>query len=105
MYQVTVFLHTEEDCDFFKVIPCKSKETSIALKDAIKKRYLEENPEIKNGDGSTYITLDDEMSFHVSDDYISYDFFVDVEDEPFIDNQEQFNTVIKELDDDGYFVY
>jgi hypothetical protein len=105
MYQVAVFLHTEEASDFFRIIPCKSKETGIALKDAIKKRFLEENPEIKNNDGTSHVTLDDEMSFHVSDDYISYDFFVDVEDEPFIDDQEQFNTVIKELDDDGFFAY
>lgn len=105
MYQVAVFQHTEEPSDLFRVIPCKSKETGIALKDAIKKRYLEENPEIENNDGTSHVTLDDEMSFHVSDDYISYDFFVDVEDEPFIDDQEQFNTVIEELDYDGFFAF
>jgi hypothetical protein len=105
MYQVTVFLHTEEPSDLFRVIPCKSKETAIALKDAIKKRFLEENPEIKDNDGTTRITLDDKMSFHVSDYYTPYDFFVDVEDETFIDNQEQFDTVIKELDDDGFLTY
>lgn len=101
-FYVKVRKHTEDEpmdsVDFF---PCETKAQAIELKNAIKTKYLSENPIVNsdNENDSRYILIDTDTSFRVTDDYCVYDLYVDVIGKDLPSTEK----ILSYMDKEGYF--
>lgn len=103
-YVVTVRRHEEDELsDYVRPIPCKDKETAIKVKDAVKERYLKENPTIKDGDDSRHIVEDNDTRFTCNDDYCADDIDIYVHELDIIETDTDIDTILGTLEEEGAY--
>jgi hypothetical protein len=101
-FYVKVRKHTEDEpmdsVDFF---PCETKAQAIELKNAIKTKYLSENPTVNsdNENDTRHILNDTDTSFTVTDDYCIDDLYVDVIEKDLSSTEK----ILSYMDEEGYF--
>lgn len=58
---------------------CETFEEGKKLLKAIREKYMEENPDVANDEGTRHVTGDTDTNFSVIDDYCNDIFFINVE--------------------------
>lgn len=103
-YLVTVRRHEEDELsDYVRPIPCKDKETAIKVKDAVKERYLKENPTITEENDTRHIVEDTEMRFTCNDDYCADDIDIYVHELDIIETDTDIDTILDVLEEEGAY--
>ena len=86
---------------YFHSIPVKDKETAINLIKELRRKFLDQYPELgdNDNDSSWYIKEDNPTSFVVVDDYSTDDLFISLKETELVETMEGIEKAVQECID------